>query len=116
MASVRAIKRARSISKSGINCTSATRFNSASILQPCDFAFFLIVCSLLRDAGSATSLSSDFMYYRGGTGESSIFLGAAVSHLEGTETSQRAAVWESTGPPPWLRGGIWLYPDEHNQF
>ena len=62
MASVRAIKRARSISKSGINCTSATRFNSASILQPCDFAFFLIVCSLLRDAGSATSLSSDFMY------------------------------------------------------
>ena len=60
MASVRAIKRARSISKSGINCTSATRFNSASILQPCDFAFFLIVCSLLRDAGSATSLSSDF--------------------------------------------------------
>jgi len=45
-----------------------------------------------------------------------MFLGAAVSHLEGTETSQRAAVWESTGPPPWLRGGIWLYPDEHNQF
>ena len=41
---------------------------------------------------------------------------AAVSHLEGTETSQRAAVWESTGPPPWLRGGIWLYVDEHNQF
>ena len=55
-------------------------------------------------------------YYRGGTGESSIFLGAAVSHLEGTKTNQRAAVWESTGPPPWLRGGIWLYPDEHNQF
>ena len=54
--------------------------------------------------------------YRGGTGESSIFLGAAVSHLEGTETSQRAAVWESTGPPPCSRGGIWLYPDEHNQF
>ena len=68
MASVRAIKRASSISKSGINCTSAIRFNSASIFQPCDFAFFLIVCSLLRDAGSATSLSSDFMYsllYRG---------------------------------------------------
>ena len=59
MASVRAIKRARSISKSGINCTSANRFNSASIFQPCDFAFSLIVCSLLRDAGSATSLSSD---------------------------------------------------------
>ena len=58
MASVRAIKRASSISKSGINCTSAIRFNSASIFQPCDFAFFLIVCSLLRDAGSATSLSS----------------------------------------------------------
>ena len=52
---------------------------------------------------------------RGGN-ETGFFLGAAVSHLEGTETSQRAAVWESTGPPPWLRGGIWLYPDEHNQF
>ena len=61
-------------------------------------------------------VSNPGKYYRGGTGESSIFLGAAVSHLEGTETSQRAAVWESTGPPPWLRGGIWLYPDEHNQF
>ena len=46
-------------------------------------------------------------HYRGGGGESRIFLGAAVSHLEGTETSQRAAVWESTGPPPWLRAGIW---------
>ena len=45
-----------------------------------------------------------------------IFLGAAVSHLEGTKTNQRAAVWESTGPPPCSRGGIWLYPDEHNQF
>ena len=55
-------------------------------------------------------------YYRGGTGEPRFFLGAAVSHLEGTETSQRAAVWESTGPPPCSRGGIWLYPDEHNQF
>ena len=55
-------------------------------------------------------------YYRGGTGEPSIFLGAAVSHLEGTKTNQRAAVWESTGPPPCSRGGIWLYPDEHNQF
>ena len=56
------------------------------------------------------------LYYRGGTGETGFFLGAAVSHLEGTETSQRAAVWESTGPPPCSRGGIWLYPDEHNQF
>jgi len=52
----------------------------------------------------------------GGGSEPRIFLGAAVSHLEGTKTNQRAAVWESTGPPPWLRGGIWLYPDEHNQF
>lgn len=63
--------------------------------------------------------NSDFCWfssYRGGTGEPRIFLGAAVSHLEGTKTNQRAAVWESTGPPPWLRGGIWLYPDEHNQF
>ena len=64
---------------------------------------------------SSTDLSY-FYYYRGGTGEPRIFLGAAVSHLEGTETSQRAAVWESTGPPPCSRGGIWLYPDEHNQF
>ena len=38
------------------------------------------------------------------------------TYLEGPKTNQRAAVWESTGPPPWLRGGIWLYPDEHNQF
>ena len=54
--------------------------------------------------------------YRGGGSETGFFLGAAVSHLEGTKTNQRAAVWESTGPPPCSRGGIWLYPDEHNQF
>ena len=53
---------------------------------------------------------------RGGGSETGFFLGAAVSHLEGTKTNQRAAVWESTGPPPCSRGGIWLYPDEHNRF
>ena len=82
MASVRAIKRASSISKSGINCTSAIRFNSASIFQPCDFAFFLIVCSLLRDAGSATSLSSDLIYYR-------LYLGTPYSSI---------LSWSGTGP------------------
>ena len=65
-----------------------------------------------------SQLFGDFSIYLLQRGDRRIqyFLGAAVSHLEGTETSQRAAVWESTGPPPWLRGGIWLYPDEHNQF
>ena len=72
----------------------------------------------LELGGLAQKALVDFSrkHYRGGTGEPRIFLGAAVSHLEGTKTNQRAAVWESTGPPPWLRGGIWLYPDEHNQF
>ena len=73
-------------------------------------------CNIEQTTAAASAREVLRLYYRGGGSETRFFLGAAVSHLEGTKTNQRAAVWESTGPPPWLRGGIWLYPDEHNQF